>query len=535
MIVVVIIGIILAFILSAAMDGLRRSEERATQALISKLETGLVDRIDALTSTRGDVNFAHVYMAALWNKAVPPPVAGWPMGDISSPQRAQVIAQFDRVKAELPDVFATFKELGLPLDPNYLFNFQAFPYPGTTSPSFPPGATYAGYLLPLGIVIVDNPAQPSFGGNTLDPVTGVFPFPESTGIFGASYGAAGGLLKQLGARPQGYDGADNPIGGSANGLIDELAEGGLSLNSPSVVQFLGFHTHKTARAEVLYALLVNGQGPLGSVFDPDDFSDREVKDTDGDGLLEFVDAWGEPLQFFRWPIFYFGPGSLYEGTPSPDVQRGFLRYPNVSAKRELNTLDPNNLLVNPAWWSSAAFNTGGLPTYPPVNGLPAAAAPLSAGAGNFHFFFHSLLDPSMNPNASMSLFSTQSANFWDRGGTPRRAYYSRPLILSGGPDKTPGVARIDGQYFDAISSYSSQFSILGQNFSSKIPAFDVLHLLYESQAASFTPNRSADMYQTPLGDPNTDPVNDAITRAIQDAGADDITNHNLQAPGGAIQ
>ena len=43
-------------------------------------------------------------------------------------------------------------------------------------------------------------------------------------------------------------------------------------------------------------------GPLGSVFSPDDFSDREVKDTDGDGLPEFVDAWGQPLQFFRWPL-----------------------------------------------------------------------------------------------------------------------------------------------------------------------------------------------------------------------------------------
>ena len=45
-------------------------------------------------------------------------------------------------------------------------------------------------------------------------------------------------------------------------------------------------------------------GPLGSVFSRDDFSDREVKDTDGDGLPEFVDAWGQPLQFFRWPLLY---------------------------------------------------------------------------------------------------------------------------------------------------------------------------------------------------------------------------------------
>ena len=29
-----------------------------------------------------------------------------------------------------------------------------------------------------------------------------------------------------------------------------------------------------------------------------------LKDTDGDGLPEFVDAWGEPLRFYRWPIYY---------------------------------------------------------------------------------------------------------------------------------------------------------------------------------------------------------------------------------------
>ncbi len=62
------------------------------------------------------------------------------------------------------------------------------------------------------------------------------------------------------------------------------------------------HTHKTARSEMLYAILVEGGGVYGSAFDKDDFTSKEVQDTDGDGLMEFVDAWGEPLQFYRWPI-----------------------------------------------------------------------------------------------------------------------------------------------------------------------------------------------------------------------------------------
>ena len=32
-----------------------------------------------------------------------------------------------------------------------------------------------------------------------------------------------------------------------------------------------------------------------------EFTAQEVADTDDDGLLEFVDAWGEPLRFYRWP------------------------------------------------------------------------------------------------------------------------------------------------------------------------------------------------------------------------------------------
>ncbi len=76
---------------------------------------------------------------------------------------------------------------------------------------------------------------------------------------------------------------------------------------------LANHTHNTARAEALYALLVEGQGPLGTVFNRDDFTDKEVQDTDGDGLPEFVDAWGEPLQFYRWPIYYHS--DLQRGVP----------------------------------------------------------------------------------------------------------------------------------------------------------------------------------------------------------------------------
>ena len=99
----------------------------------------------------------------------------------------------------------------------------------------------------------------------------------------AGAGAAAGIYKNLGYVPQGYDGVDN----NQNGLIDEYAEGAPTAAVQGTVQAnLANHKHITARAEVLYAILVEGRGPLGSVFNKDDFTDREVQDTDGEWCKE---------------------------------------------------------------------------------------------------------------------------------------------------------------------------------------------------------------------------------------------------------
>src|SRR5262249_14798688 len=66
-VVIVIIGIILSLLLTVAMGGVRRAEERATQALIAKLEAGLDDRFQALLETRPHYNLAHNYMARVYN------------------------------------------------------------------------------------------------------------------------------------------------------------------------------------------------------------------------------------------------------------------------------------------------------------------------------------------------------------------------------------------------------------------------------------------------------------------------------------
>lgn len=541
LVVITIVGILVAFILSAAQGGIRRAEERATQALIAKLDAGIADRMQALATTRAPVNATHAYLAAMWlgPAAYIPERAGSSVP--AGLARAQVIAQYDRVKSQVPDVFViNYGQAGRnAIDANYPINFggtdlRAVGF-GSSAPVLSgPAQVYSGYLLPLGVGLVNAPGSGSFGASA----AGIAP--ESTGIFGADYEIAGGIYKQFQGDPKGYDGADN----NGNGLIDELSEGGLTLGSPTVANFLRNHTHETARAEMLYALLVEGAGPLGSVFDRDDFQDSEVRDTDNDGLLEFVDAWGEPLQFYRWPIYY----SVTGAAPNlPDAQHGYHQYVNTTAPREHDPLDPNKQLLAPAWWSGDnsvnSFATNG-----PFAAM--AAAPLSGAASVFQRLFVPLTDPWANP--SVSAYESPVGGLWDRGGSfaARRAYYSRPLVLSGGPDKLPGVARLDEEYFTNLEEYAYQHSIAGYNYGDVRAAaprasgatfptgprdVDSAWLLIEGQGGMVTPRRTGEPYQTPrslVSPPNLDRM---IDLGMQDVAGDDITNHNLQAPGGAIQ
>jgi len=47
--------------------------------------------------------------------------------------------------------------------------------------------------------------------------------------------------------------------------------------------------------ELLYLVLTNAAPETRSIF-----ADRELADTDGDGLLEIVDGWGKPIRWLRW-------------------------------------------------------------------------------------------------------------------------------------------------------------------------------------------------------------------------------------------
>ena len=208
-VVMAIIGIILVFLLIAANDALSLCRARCDPALITKLEGGVNDRLDALLQTRPDPNLAHLYMAGIYP-------AGYttPMSQAST--RAQVFAWYDYIKSELPDVFFVQNpDISDNSKNPYPLNFAANQFPGTSIGTDPYGL--GNWMLPLGNSVANNPPPggTDYGADNTSNLLG-------TGIFGASYYAAAGIYKNLGYLPAGYDGIDN----NNNGAIDESLEGG---------------------------------------------------------------------------------------------------------------------------------------------------------------------------------------------------------------------------------------------------------------------------------------------------------------------
>jgi hypothetical protein len=76
-----------------------------------------------------------------------------------------------------------------------------------------------------------------------------------------------------------------------------------------------FHQRETESSELLYFALTRldqfGAPGIGE----GEFRSAEVADTDGDGMLEFIDGWGNPLRFYRWPTRLIKPFGMlgYDG------------------------------------------------------------------------------------------------------------------------------------------------------------------------------------------------------------------------------
>lgn len=489
-VVMAIIGILVSLVLIASAGAVQTAREKATQALIAKIDAALTDRIDAILQ-------AQTGEPTNMQKFVSPSYSAGALGRLpATSDRAYALAQVELFLREVPDVFYVQPE-----STRYPLNFAANPYPVSSA-----APAIAAYVLPLGEGWVPlDPSNPRTSPRIFDP---------GKGIYGASYGVAAGLYKNLGYLPAGYDGVDN----NGDGLIDDWTEGtgGNAAVEAQVRERLANHQHKTARAEVLYALLVEAQGPFGSIFNREDFSDTEVMDTDGDGLPEFVDAWGEPLQFYRWPVFFHselqrGLRFVADSTGNTTIAPP---YDGPIDQRERDPLDPNQQFMSPAWWSPLSDTDGAAPNvFPP--GFPPLGT-WSGGVTLFENYFYRLHEP----------LTTSSASFgtlWDRGApagpfAARRAFFTKFLIVSSGPDKELGLFRYDD------ADLKADLTAAASNVLS--PSYPLTGL--ESTAA---PLSKPDLQSLVTGSASVGQSISAASRELQAKGQDDINNHNIPAGG----
>lgn len=72
-----------------------------------------------------------------------------------------------------------------------------------------------------------------------------------------------------------------------------------------------------ASAECLYAIVAHSTTGGGSALES--FLPSEIGDVDGDGYPEFIDAWGEPISWIRWPAGYASELNLSYRASSPDA------------------------------------------------------------------------------------------------------------------------------------------------------------------------------------------------------------------------
>jgi hypothetical protein len=171
---------------------------------------------------------------------------------------------------------------------------------------------------------------------------------------------------------------------------------------------------KHAGAECLYlGVKANAQDSdlAGSSFSP-----NEVGDADGDNMPEFVDAWGNPIQFLRWapgfnsdmqPMFSIAPNS-----PSASLYpKGLPQDPNT----------PGNFLSH----FPLSSNTYNSSTGNSVSGGSSSISITQLAMPNFHDAFDPLeIDPRLTMGTSTP--------------TPERGYNLIPLIVSAGPDGVAG-------------------------------------------------------------------------------------------------
>ncbi|MDB5336699.1 MAG: type secretion system protein [Planctomycetaceae bacterium] len=111
---------------------------------------------------------------------------------------------------------------------------------------------------------------------------------------------------------------------------------------------------QTESAEVLFFFLSDASIIGFTPANQDLFAGSEVRDTDGNGAMEIVDAWGTPVRFYRWPTRLLRPAG-YTGSPTMIAATDVISKANFDRAQLLIQGIPTSLKVPPSATNPGSF------------------------------------------------------------------------------------------------------------------------------------------------------------------------------------
>jgi hypothetical protein len=158
----------------------------------------------------------------------------------------------------------------------------------------------------------------------------------------------------------------------------ELAHG--PTGAPNLAEHVWLREQQVSSAELLHMIVTRGPAADAEIISH--FRDDEVTDIDGDGLLEFADGWGRPIEFLRWPVGYKSVFQSLNGVVS-SVDR---------------TISPNGHRMIPLIYSTGGDGIADMVT----RSSPPSAADLFSYHDCGYDPFHIILRPGASPDSAIA-------------------------------------------------------------------------------------------------------------------------------------
>ncbi len=270
---------------------------------------------------------------------------------------------------------------------------------------------------------------------------------EAAGIFGVSSKSIEAIARKdfyLQNFPQRFEELAPNTPSSGTSALPTLMS-----TDPQITYIAANHKRETESAALLHFMLtkmqVFGVPPVGE----SEFGVNEIRDTDGDGLPEFVDGWGNPLRFYRWPTRLLKPNGLFgpngmPGGAGDDDGNGLVNdaievgWPGSDDYRALNPI--NNAIP-------AVLNDPNTPYHLPrrdiagllIDGLPPMPSTYAVGGNQLRIRYDAVDE---DPDDPYGLIVSDMQRLAASG-----------ININVLPLATPGVGYPEGTYYPTLDTY----------------------------------------------------------------------------------